>query len=157
MMKIKIYTDGACSGNGKETAVGGWGWMGILEDGSYESESGYEHGSTNQRMEITAIIEACEWAKIVGGDFFSCDIYTDSAYCQRCYEEKWYELWQRNGWKTSSRTPVKNAELWERLIPYFEDIRFNFHKVRGHSGDEYNEIVDKIARNAVEKGKNTRR
>lgn len=155
-MQIKIYTDGACSGNGKNSAVGGWGWVGVLEDGSYESNSGAEFGSTNQRMEILAIIEACKWASVIGEEFFSCDIYTDSAYCHRCYEEKWYQLWERNGWQTSSRTPVKNAELWEQLIPYFNDIRFKFHKVRGHSGDKYNEIADKIARDAVNRAKNRR-
>ena len=82
-------------------------------------------------------------------DFFTCTIYTDSAYCYNCYKEKWYENWRLNNWITSSKTKVKNIDLWKQLVLFFEDVRFNLVKVKGHSGLDFNEMADRIATQSI--------
>ena len=147
-MCVVIYTDGAVSGNGKEKSFGGWGWFcektGDREWGSIIT------GATNQICELTAVIEACKYADFFGRNQntfppVQYEIRSDSAYIINCYNDKWYCNWQRNGWKNSKKEDVANRELWEELIPYFENPCFNFVKVKGHSGEMGNEIADSLA------------
>ena len=152
MGNFEIYCDGSCKGNGKTSSRGGWGFV-ILHEGEIITKgSGAEENTTNNRMEMIALIEAVKTLLSFAEDsLITCCIYTDSAYVHNCYKDKWYEGWQRNGWRTASRTPVKNKELWEQIIPYFEDWRFSFLKVKGHNGVEYNELVDRLAQEAASK------
>lgn len=142
-----LYTDGSCKGNGKSNSAGAWAY--ILLDGENEicKESKAYNNTTNNKMELMAVIEGIKAVLERNEDFFDCRIFTDSAYIHNCYKQKWYIAWQRNNWINSKKEPVKNRELWEELIPYFEDIRFNFLKVKGHNGDIYNEMVDTLAQN----------
>jgi ribonuclease HI len=147
-MLIEIYTDGSCRGNGKKENSGGWGFI-VLVDGKYfYHDSNQEDNTTNNKMELTAILKSLEYAdKNLGLDFgHKFLVYTDSAYCQRCYNEKWYKNWELNEWKTASKQPVKNKDIWEKLIPYFNNVNIALLKVKGHSGLDLNEAVDKLAK-----------
>ena len=146
----EIYCDGATSGNGKEDAPGGWSYV-ILKDGSLVSKnSGGEKGTTNQRMELTAAIKACEELEKMDSTA-NVDIYSDSAYLTNCFLQSWWEKWQNNGWRNSKKEPVANQDLWEKLIPFFmKKPQYNFIKVRGHAGNLWNEEVDKMAVRAKE-------
>lgn len=148
-MNYKIYADGATSSNGYEGAQGGWAWL-ILDEQEkiILKTAGHLNNATNNICELTAVIDACHYAyyKINSTDTNpTFTIYSDSAYIINCYKEKWYKKWQKNGWVNSKKQPVANKELWEHLIPFFEDSRFSFEKVKGHADDEYNNIVDKLA------------
>lgn len=150
---IKIYTDGATSGNGNADAIGGWAYI-VLNDINeiIDQNNGYIIKATNNICELTAILMGCESVKDTA-EFVT--IYSDSAYCINCYKERWYSKWQMNGWINSKKQPVANKGLWEKLIPYFEDSRFFFEKVKGHSGNQLNELVDKMAVDAAAKYKNS--
>lgn len=134
--KVVIYTDGACKGN---PGPGGWGV--VLRSGAHEKELfGGERSTTNNRMELTAVIEALASLKR------SCDvaIYTDSEYVRKGITE-WIHGWKQRGWKTADRKPVKNAELWQRLEALAALHRVEWHWVRGHNGDPGNERADELA------------
>lgn len=147
---MKIYTDGATSKNGQEGAVGGWAYVILDDNGSiWKKGKGHAKGVTNNICELMAVIEACE---LVKDKFALFTVYSDSAYLVNCYKQKWYKTWMGNGWINSKKEPVANKELWQRLIPFFKDERFNFEKVRGHSGNKYNEMVDQMAVEAKEVG-----
>lgn len=143
---MRIYTDGATSNNGYADARGGWAWV-IIEDKNDECfviDSGaglVEENATNNICELMAVIDACAHTK----SDTSYTVYSDSAYIINCYKQKWYKKWQQNGWITSKKQPVANKELWEQLIPYFENQNFNFTKVLAHVGNKFNEMVDKMA------------
>ena len=136
-MTYDIYTDGACSGN---PGPGGWGAILMYKDAKKEISGGCKQ-TTNNIMEITAVVEALKCLKVES----NVQVYSDSAYCINCYQDHWYLKWQMNGWLNSKKQPVANKELWEKLIPYFNDSRFSFKKVKGHSGNQLNELVDKMA------------
>lgn len=149
----EIYTDGAVSGNGKAGAPGGWAFV-ILKNGEQViADSGGEVGTTNQRMELIAAINACRALEKVDG-FGLAAIYSDSAYLVNCVNQNWWRAWKRNNWLNSKKEPVANRELWEQLIPYFENsLKYKFIKVKGHNGVDtpesyWNDIVDKMAVNA---------
>ena len=148
-MKFEIYCDGSTRGNGKENAVGAWAWL-VHEGGNViHTDKDAEANTTNQRMELTAAANALDWTMYeVACPFDRVIVYTDSAYLHNCYTQKWYKTWQANGWKNSKKQPVANQDLWERLIPYFEQPEVEFVKVKGHAGDKYNEIVDTMAQTA---------
>lgn len=154
-MKLKIYTDGSCKGNGGSNSRGGWAFVFINEEEEIILKlSGGELNTTNNRMELTAVIEAIRIAEIFAKSHrvIYCEIYTDSAYIHNCIKQKWYKNWESNGWITSKKTPVLNKDLWMQLVPYFEDARFNFFKVKGHTGkQDWNDMVDKLAQSAAEK------
>lgn len=141
----EIYCDGAASFNGKDNAPGGWAYV-ILKDGHLISQnSGGEVGTTNQRMELTAMLKACEELEDIDG-FATVKVYSDSAYCIRCFKENWWKNWRVNGWRNSKKEPVANQDLWEKLIFFFMKAPgYDFIKVRGHQGVEWNEVVDKLA------------
>lgn len=141
---IKIYTDGATSNNGYANAVGGCAYLVLNGDDLIYKTSWAFAPATNNQCEMKAIIEGCKYVK----EIFPSEkviIYSDSAYCINCYNQKWYIKWLNNNWINSKKESVKNKELWEQLIPFFEDENFDFVKVSGHSGVEYNEEVDRMA------------
>lgn len=148
-MNYSIYTDGATSGNGYEGAQGGWAWILLDEQERIILKTvGHLDNATNNVCELTAVIDACCYAchkMDLTDPNPTFTIYSDSAYIVNCYKEKWYKKWQLNGWKNSKKQPVANKELWEHLIPYFENSRFTFEKVKGHANNEYNNLVDKLA------------
>ena len=146
----EVYTDGAVSGNGKDNAPGGWAYV-ILKDGRLVSQnSGGEIGTTNQRMELTAALKACEEVERID-PFATVKLYSDSAYFIRCFKENWWKNWRYNGWKNSKKEPVANQDLWEKLIFFFMKAPgYDFIKVRGHqiSDNErahWNNVVDGMA------------
>ncbi len=143
MKRITIYTDGACSGN---PGPGGWGAVMLYKDHKKEL-SGQEDATTNQRMELKAVIEALKALKVEGWDI---EIYSDSAYIVNAFEQNWIGKWMRNGWKTSKKEPVANQDLWEELIALCRKNHVVIKKVKGHSGDEYNERCDQLARKAIQ-------
>ena len=137
---VTIYTDGACSGN---PGPGGWG--ALLQYGDAEKElSGGEVETTNNRMEMMAAIKALEALKT------SCivHLYTDSTYVKDGITQ-WIFGWKKNGWKTAAKKPVKNADLWQMLDAQTRRHEVSWHWVKGHDGDERNERVDALARNAI--------
>lgn len=143
MKKIEIYTDGACSYN-----PGPGGWAAILLYGDAKKEiSGGEKDTTNNRMEMLAVINGLESLKE------ACDvkIYTDSAYIANAFNQAWLEKWQKNGWKTAKKDSVENQDLWKRLLTLtgFHDVAFI--KVKGHSDNVFNNECDVLARAEVVK------
>jgi ribonuclease HI len=137
---VEIFTDGACSGN---PGPGGWG--AILRYKTTEKElSGYAPMTTNNRMEMTAVVEALRALRQ------TCDvrITTDSQYLKDGIT-KWINKWKRNGWLTSSKEPVKNKDLWEALDAAVRKHRVEWHWVRGHQGHPENERCDELARMAI--------
>jgi ribonuclease HI len=138
---VTVYTDGACSGN---PGPGGWGAI-IIEGTSERTLSGAEARTTNQRMELMGAIEGL--ASIPGRR--RVHLYTDSAYVMNCFRDRWYERWEKNGWMGSTRKPVTNRDLWERLIEQTRRHDVHWHKVKGHSGDVLNDRVDALARGAI--------
>ena len=155
-MKYKIYCDGAASNNGYENAIGGWGFV-ILDENEEIIAEGAERvdGATNNRMELYAavmgIMRASEIVAEKKLENVELEVYTDSAYLHNCKEQHWYGNWIKNNWRNSKKQPVANKELWERMIKFFEDARFKFEKVKGHSTDEWNNYVDKLAVEAKKK------
>ena len=141
MEKVIIYTDGACSGN---PGPGGWGTILMYKDQKKEI-SGRSDKTTNNIMEMTAVIEGLKSLK------FECEveIYSDSAYVVNAFTQGWIENWQKNNWKTAGNTPVKNKELWEELYSLTEKHKVTFHKVKGHSDNEFNNRCDELARDAI--------
>ncbi|MCX8087478.1 MAG: ribonuclease HI [Rhodocyclaceae bacterium] len=141
---VEIYTDGACSGN---PGPGGWG--ALLRLGDKEKElSGFEPATTNNRMELMAVIEALKALKRP----VTARVYTDSQYVQKGISE-WIHAWKRRGWQTADRQPVKNADLWRTLDELARQHRIEWHWVRGHVGHAENERVDALARAAIEQGR----
>lgn len=127
-MKVMIHTDGACSGNQNEENIGGWG--AVLEYGPHEKEiCGGEINTTNNRMEMTALLEAFRALKKPGLEI---DVFCDSSYLMDCFRKGWYRNWLRNGWKTASKKPVENRDLWEALLPYISEHDITFFRVKGH-------------------------
>ena len=141
MEEISIYTDGACSGN---PGPGGWG--AILMMDNYKKEiSGSNKETTNNIMELTAVVEALKLVKR------PCKIklYSDSAYVVNGFKQGWIYNWIKKNWKTSDGKPVKNKELWEELYNFTKIHEIEFIKVKGHSDNQYNNRCDELARGAI--------
>ncbi|HQJ74005.1 MAG TPA: ribonuclease H [Bacteroidota bacterium] len=147
---IKIYCDGACSGNQNKNNIGGWGALLIFNE-KVKKINGGEKNTTNQRMELTACIKALEAIKSTK---YPIEIYTDSAYLYNCIQQKWYEKWEQNGWKNSKKLPIENKDLWEKLLNLIKKYNPTFIKVKGHSGDKYNDEADKLANIWIQKNNN---
>lgn len=157
-VELDVYCDGACKGN---PGKGGWGsYIEVHQNWIQEKRTdtltyelyGGEENTTNNIMEMTALIKAAEW--IVLNHYNKCKVvfHIDSAYIVNCYYEKWYNKWIENNWLTSTKEPVKNKELWEKIIVIFEQPNFHFRKVKGHSGIKGNEIADELANEGVKNG-----
>lgn len=152
-MIYKLYTDGATTGNGFEGAYGGYAWALIANDKLIRQGSGGESPTTNNICELKAMINGCEEARDWMEPFDTILVYSDSAYIINCYKQGWYKAWENNGWINSKKQPVANQGLWRDLIPFFEDCRFKFEKVKGHSTDPWNNFVDRMAVEAKFNGK----
>lgn len=150
-MIYKLYTDGATSKNGYEGAYGGSAWVLIVNDMLIDYCSKAIPNATNNICELTALIDGCQSVLegLENDDVVL--VFSDSAYCVNCYKQNWWKNWEKNGWKNSKKEPVANKELWQQFIPFFKDTRFKFEKCKGHSGDEWNEYVDKLAVKAKQK------
>jgi ribonuclease HI len=155
MRQVAIYTDGACSGNGRGDSRGGWAAILVLHSGEREL-SGAEPRSTNQRMELRAAIEGL---KAVPGPA-EVTVYSDSSYVVNCFRDRWFDGWRRNGWRNSKRQPVANRELWEELVGLCERPGYTveFEKVTGHADklgraldahESYNQRCDRLAVAAI--------
>ena len=135
--EVTIYTDGACSGN-----PGPGGWAAILMAGGAKKEmSGGERDTTNNRMELMAVIEGLKALKRP----CKVDIYSDSAYVVNAFEQDWIGKWVRNGWKNSAKAEVANSDLWKELIGLTTMHKVTFHKVKGHADNEFNNRCDVLA------------
>ena len=136
-----IYTDGACSGN---PGPGGWGAILMINENKKEISGGNKN-TTNNVMELTAVIEALKLLKR------PCDVnlYSDSAYVVNAFLQNWILGWIKNGWKNSNKEDVKNKELWQELISLTKVHNVTFHKVKGHADNKYNNRCDELARNAI--------
>lgn len=155
-MYIKIYTDGAYS---SKTNIGGWALISVPEVIStdneshqyYYKDSGWEHNTTNNRMELYAMAKALQYARGMlsyeNNDIQHITIYTDSAYIANAFKDKWFDKWRNNGWKTSKKTPVLNQDLWEAILLHYELNKYNItiEKVNGHAGNKWNELADQLA------------
>lgn len=141
MKEVTIYTDGACSGN---PGPGGWG--AVLMYGSHRKElSGAEKMTTNNRMELVAVIEALRALK----QPCRVTVYSDSAYVVNGFARGWVDGWVKNGWVNSRGQPVENQDLWKTLLREMERHRVQYVKVKGHSDNEWNNRCDQLAREAI--------
>lgn len=141
MDNIILYTDGACSGN---PGPGGWGAV-LIFNGIEKELSGANPSTTNNVMEITAVIEGLKALKRP----CNVNIYSDSAYVVNCFEKDWINNWIKNNWVNSKKEPVKNKELWLELYNLTKIHKVTFNKVKGHSNVKYNNRCDELARNAI--------
>jgi len=137
MKTVEIYTDGACSGN-----PGPGGYCAILIYGEFEKVvSGCEVETTNNRMELLAVIKGLECLK----EKCNVNLYSDSQYVIEAFNQEWIFAWEQNGWKTAGKKQVKNIDLWQKLLEQYRTHKINFIKVKGHADNEYNNRCDKIA------------
>ena len=145
MKAIEIYTDGACSGN---PGPGGWGVV-LLYQGNKKELAGYQPETTNNRMELFAAIQGLAALR----EPCEVTLYSDSSYLINAFEKQWLDNWQRNGWKTSSKSPVENQDLWKLLLLHVKNHRVRFVKVKGHSDNAYNNRCDEMAVAAIRNGR----
>jgi len=145
MKEITVYTDGACS---KNPGPGGWG--AILMYGEHKKEiSGFVPMTTNQRMELTAVIEGLKKLK----EECMVKVYSDSAYLINAFNQRWLDNWQRNGWKNSKKDPVENQDLWKELLKLTQKHQVTWIKVKGHSDNVFNNRCDELARDEISKNR----
>ena len=140
--KVIIYTDGACSGN---PGPGGWGAI-LMYKGAKKEISGGRKNTTNNIMEITAVVEALKCLKVES----DVEVYSDSAYTVNAFKQGWIYNWMKNGWKTANKEPVKNKELWQELYSLTKKHKVEFIKVKGHADNEFNNRCDEMAREAIQ-------
>ncbi len=137
MKQVKIYTDGACSGN-----PGPGGWAAVLLHKDHRKEIfGYEPETTNNRMELLAPIRALEALK----EACTVEVYSDSSYLVNAFKQGWLESWKKNNWRKSDKKPVENQDLWKELVALTEQHRVSWHKVKGHSDNVENNRCDELA------------
>ena len=157
-MKItRIYTDGACSSN---PGPGGYSAIVLLKN-KVETISGYESETTNNRMELRGVIEGLNYFLNLVYQGYKCDkleIYSDSAYVVNAIVQNWIQNWKLNKFKTTKGDDIKNVDLWLRLDEQLEELKFidlplMFIKIKGHNGNNFNEMADKVAKNEIVKNK----
>ncbi len=143
---LTVYTDGSCLGN---PGPGGWAWA--VPGGPFAS--GADQRTTNQRMEITAVLEALR-ALLPGAGPAGLAVVSDSTYVVNCFRDRWWDGWLKRGWTNSQRKPVANRDLWEPLLALALDaeVPVGFSWVKGHSGDRWNDVVDELAAAAAASG-----
>ncbi|MGI6706878.1 MAG: ribonuclease HI [Clostridia bacterium] len=143
MKEVDLYTDGACSGN---PGPGGWAAI-LLYRGNEKVLSGFEDNTTNNRMELLAAIKGLQALKMP----CKVNLYSDSSYLINAFQKGWIKKWIHNSWKTSSKKPVENQELWKCLIDLSNLHSINWIKVKGHADNPYNNRCDEIARREIKK------
>ncbi len=141
---ITIYTDGSCSGN---PGPGGWAAL-LIYSGSERVITGAEKLTTNNRMELAAVVESLRVLK----EPCNVRVFTDSAYIANAFNDNWIDAWIGRGWKTASKKPVKNQDLWKDMLSLMEKHEVEFVKVEGHADDELNNRVDGLAVEAMKLG-----
>lgn len=134
---VKLYTDGACSGN---PGPGGYGAI-LIYKGIEKEISGGELNTTNNKMEIMAVLKGLEMIK----EPCNVTVYSDSAYVVNSVQMGWLNTWRKNNWRKADKSQVKNIDLWERLLELMKIHNVKFVKVKGHSDNEYNNRCDKLA------------
>jgi ribonuclease HI len=142
MKEVEIYTDGACSGN---PGKGGYAAI-LMYNGHEKVVSGYMRETTNNRMELFAILEGLRQLKVSP---CKVNIYSDSAYCVDAFNQGWLDNWEKNNWKTANKDEVKNIDLWKSLRLETKKHKVTFIKVKGHSDNEHNNRCDELARAAI--------
>lgn len=145
MKDLTVYTDGACSGN---PGPGGWAALLLLDSGA-KTLSGGQARTTNNRMELTAALEALRALD----EPTRVHLHTDSAYLANAFNQNWIGNWQKNGWKNSSKKPVANKDLWQALLEMTDRHEVEWVKVKGHADDELNILVDGLAVEAMQEYK----
>lgn len=150
-MKIEIYTDGSCSQSGKSEGPGGWSFVYYLGE-EQVIRSGSSKKTTNNRMELTAFLEALKeyyTLKKENNLITELSIFSDSAYITNCFKQEWYKRWMRNGWINSKKKPISNQDLWGEIFKYYflliETSNLEIIKVKGHSDIEGNNLADMYA------------
>ncbi len=141
MKKVTLYTDGACSGN---PGVGGWGAI-LIYGKSEKRISGAVENTTNNRMEVFAVISGLECLK----EPCEVTVYSDSAYTVNAFNSGWLDSWEKSGWKKADNKPVLNSDLWQRLADLTKIHKVSFVKVKAHADIEYNNLCDKLATSAI--------
>lgn len=141
-VNVTLYTDGACSGN---PGPGGWGCI-LIYGETKRKLSGYEINTTNNRMELMAVIKGLECLV----RHVSVTIITDSQYVKNAFTEGWLKNWEKNNWKTRTKSDVKNKDLWVELSLLVRKHDVSWQWVKGHAGDIYNEMCDELARTAIQ-------
>ena len=143
MKKVILYTDGACSG---KPGPGGYGAI-LIYNGIEKEVSGGEKNTTNNKMEMMAVIKGLEMLK----EPCEVEVYSDSAYVVNSIEKGWIYSWKKNGWRKADKKEVKNIDLWEKLLKLMETHKVTFLKVKGHADDELNNRCDRLAVSEREK------
>lgn len=143
MEKVIIYTDGSCLNN---PGKGGWACI-LMHNGKYKELSGAEENTTNNRMEMKAIIEAIKALKKP----CEVELYSDSAYVINAFNQNWFDSWIKNNWKNSQKKPVLNYDLWIEMLDVIKPHKIKFCKVKGHSDNVYNNRCDELARGEASK------
>ena len=143
MKKVDLYTDGACSGN---PGKGGYGGI-LIYNGIEKEYSGYAETTTNNRMEITAVIEGLKLLK----EPVELNIYSDSAYTVNAFQQGWIDNWINNNWRTANKKTVLNIELWQELLDLLKPHTVTWNKVKGHADNPYNNRCDKLATGEISK------
>lgn len=143
MKKVELYTDGACSGN---PGKGGWGAV-LIYKGIQKQFSGYEEQTTNNRMEITAVVKGLQLLK----ESCQVTVFSDSAYVCNAFLQNWIDNWQANGWKTANKKPISNKDLWLELVDLCKQHQVEFVKVKGHADNQLNNLCDKLATGEIAK------
>lgn len=144
-MRIDIFTDGSCSVN---SGKGGWGLVVVKNDMVFHEACGSEENTTNNKMELTAFLNAMRWMEQNFTDEkVNYTIYTDSAYISNCFKDQWYKRWETNGWRTANRVAVKNRGLWEEILDVYKTGRHccSIAYVKGHANNVWNERADLLA------------
>jgi ribonuclease HI len=146
---FRIYTDGGCSGN---PGPGGWAYVMVLNTFQGEKTIAQNHGAqentTNNKMELTAVIEALKAYREMNDAPKNACLFTDSQYVQKGITE-WINQWKRNSWRTSDKKPVKNQDLWQALDSLNSELKVEWKWVKGHAGNKYNELCDQLTQTAI--------
>lgn len=146
MKHVDLYTDGACSGN---PGKGGYGGI-LMYNGKSKEYSGFEKETTNNRMELTAVIEGLKMLK----EPVELSVYSDSAYTVNAFLNDWISTWISNGWRTANKKPVQNIDLWQQLIELIKVHKVTWIKVKGHADNVYNNRCDALATGEIAKNSN---
>lgn len=144
LITAEVYTDGSLKRIGKAT-FGGWAFIVVRDGHEIFCTGANEMDTTNQRMELTAMVKALDYIKDNREPNERVIIYSDSAYIINCYQQDWYINWEKNGWQNAQHKDVANRDLWEQIIPYFDNFWYYFMKVPGHAGNYWNEKCDDVA------------
>ena len=154
LIPIEIYTDGSLKTNlGRDLTFGAWAFI-IIKDGKIEHQMADSViNTTNQRMELLAIVNALKYIDPIRLPTERVKVYSDSAYFINCYREAWYKKWMYNGWMTSKNTSVLHIDLWEQIIPFFNHNWYYFDKVPAHAGNLWNNYCDNLVQQTAQYAK----